>query len=226
VTARWDDAVLVYGRKRWLAEAMTVLSLDVTRGFSDDLGIEGPLLDVVQPALRRGLAAPFQELFATSSRRLPAEELLGSLAPAAASLTRSFYDRVLRYSTGEPNAHFCWDITLMRCAQNAAVWSSLPYPPEHSKALRDAFWASMESMYIHERLDEAFARPLSTWDRQVADLGLLPPEDEWVFGIGDQTLRYAAVAVRTKARSAPGPVQANLIRRQQPNASNRRPVVS
>jgi hypothetical protein len=175
---------------------MTVLSLDVTRGFSDDLGIEGPWLDVVQPALRRGLTAPFQALFATSSRTLPAEEFLGSLAPEAASLTRSFYDRVLRYSTGEPNAHFCWDITLLRCAQNAAVWSSLPYPPEHSRALRDAFWASNESMDIQERLDEAFARPLSTWDRQVADLGLLPPEDEWAFGIGDQTLRYAAIAVR------------------------------
>jgi hypothetical protein len=174
---------------------MTVLSLDLTRAVADDLGIEGPRLDLAQPALRRGLAVPFQVLLATSSKVLPAVQLLGSLAPEAAALTQAFYDRVLRYSVGEPNALFCWDITLMRCAQNDAMWSSLPYPREFSEPLRAAFWASMQSEDIEKRLDEALARPLSTWDKQVAILGLLPVEDEGVY-FGDQTLRTATCAVR------------------------------
>jgi hypothetical protein len=196
MTVRWDQNVMPLRRTRWLGHAMTMLSLDVTRACADDLGLEAPWLDVAQPALRSGLAAAFQALVATSSTSLPAEQLIGSLPPEVASMTWSFYDRVLRYSIGEPNAHFCWDIILMRCAQNPAVWSSLPYPRESSEALREAFWASMQSEDIQRHLDEAFARPLSTWDGQVAVLRLLPPEDEGEFGLGDQKLRTAACAVR------------------------------
>lgn len=192
---RWDDTELDLRRERWLGQAMIVLSLDVTRAVADDLGIEGPRLDLAQPALRRALAAPFQMLRATSSKKLPAVPLLGSLAPEAAALTQSFYDRVLRYSIGEPNALFCWDIMLMRCAQNDAMWSSLPCPRELSEPLREAFRASSQSEDIEKRLDEALARPLSTWDNEVAVLGLLPAEDEGAY-FGDQTLLTAACAVR------------------------------
>jgi hypothetical protein len=195
MSARWDDDVASFQRERWLARSMTLLSLDVTRPFAADIGIEASELVRAQPELRRVLAPPFEARLADPSVRLEAERLLGSIDPAAEALVRTFYDRVIRYYDDGAIAIFCWGIVLMRCAHDDAVWGSLGLPPESSEAVRKAFWASMEWIDIQERLDAAFAEPLSAWDRQVAVLGLLPPEDGG-FGIGDQMLLACAEVVR------------------------------
>jgi hypothetical protein len=197
MSARWDDAMDPYRYQHLLMDAMTVLSLDVTRAVVTDLdlAIDKAELVVAQPELRRVLAPPFQARLADPSLRFEAERLLGSLNPETQRLVGAFYDRVLRYARVE-KALFCWDIVLMRYAKDDVLWGTLNLPPESSEALRKAFRASNEWGDIQKRLDAAFERPLSTWDRQVAVLGLLPPEDEGVFGIGDQDLRTAAEVVR------------------------------
>jgi hypothetical protein len=196
MSARWDDHLPCGERERQLAKVMTLLSLDVTRACSADLGIEEPVLAAAQPELRRVLGPPFQARLADPSVRLEGERLLGSLDPWVQPLVRTFYDQVVRYRGFEPEALFCWGVVLTRSALDDALWGSLGLPPESSDTLRKAFQASKEWSDIQKRLDAAFARPLSAWDRQVAVLGLLPPEDEGVFGIGDQALRRPAQTVR------------------------------
>jgi len=196
MTARWDAAVAAYKRESWLGRTLVVLSVDVALAVADDLGLDRARLAEVQPSIRAILGPAVGARIAAPLSRLPAERLLPALDSPARAFVLTYYDRVMRFSLAEDVALFCWGTTLMRFVADEALWASLGLAKDDSERLRKEFWASMETTDIQERLDEAFAKPLSDWDRRIAVAQLMPPEDEGAPGIGDQELGQAAKVVR------------------------------
>jgi hypothetical protein len=196
VSARWDDDQPDYQRNSWLVDAMSLLSLDVTRAVATDLGIEEHALLIAQSELRRVLTPPFQACLVDPNVQFLAEPLLGALDPEIQTLVRSYYDRVIRYTSGERVALPCWEIVLARCAREDALWDSIWLDPDSTGTLRQAFLASTEYGDIEDRMEAVFAQPLSAWDTQAAVLQLFLPPDEGVFGIAEETLSRPAKTVR------------------------------
>jgi hypothetical protein len=199
MSARWDDDQPGYRREAWLLRAMDVLSLDVTRAIAGDLGLDEPTRMLAQQEVRRVLDPYFQKRLADPSERFPAQPMLAALDPAVQVLVHAFYDEVIRYSDGEPNALFCWGIVLITLNRGGSLWDALALPPTSSVELREAFRATHLAVDdIQDRLDAALAEPLSPWDQRVAVLRLFPPiDDDAAFGIEDTSLRaYAQVKRR------------------------------